>query len=1021
MRKLRFLVLLMTLLIVGVMTPNLEAHAETADKLIVHYHRFDPNYAPWKLWLWQTAPVDGNGADYAFNGTDEFGVYMELDLAGSALEGATESGVIVKTSTWEKDVAIDRFINLTNPDINGEVHVYLVSGDATIYYDDAGIDISNRVLQVDFQTTSRITFSASKDVLESDVQVLADGTPVSIDTFSMSGGAGTIELTNEADLGKTYTLVVDFGDTGVDPKEYTIGFAGLYASDAFNDQYAYDGDLGAMYSETSTTFKLWAPLSSAVSLNLYDYGHQADETDYYGQAGTDTPYAEYDLVKEDKGVWTVTVDGDLHGVYYTYNVTNGSATNEASDPYAVSAGVNGRRSMVVDFDRLDPEGWVEGYRPDTIETYNDSVITEIHVRDYTTHESWNGTDAYRGKFLGLVESGTTYGGYTTGFDHIVELGVTHVQLLPVFDYGAAVDETRLLDPTYTGVADTIFNWGYMPENYNVVEGSYSTDPYDGSVRVTEYKELVQAFSDEDIRIVMDVVYNHHGKSADSNFDLIVPGYYFRLNENGSFSNGSGTGNETASEHYMMRKFMVDSVTFWAEEYNISGFRFDLMKLHDVDTMNAIVDALHEIDPTILVYGEPWTGGTSPLPEEDSAYNGTLDEMPGVAVFNDDTRDGIKGSVFDAETPGFIQGVSSFEFDERIKLGIVGGVAHKNIAVAALPKGAWALNPNQTVNYATAHDNNVLYDKIMLSTDDVSYAEVQHMVEQAGAILLTSNGIPFLHGGIEILRSKECTIVGGVAQGECEGGYDHNSYRSPDETNQINWQWKVDNIEVFNYYKGLIEIRKAVPNFSYDSLEEMNQKMYFFPDSSGMVSYIIYDAESPWEYTLVAHNNAVVERPLDLQGMEWNLVVNSEFAGLETLDIVSGTYTLAPNESVVMYIPNANVAFLPDVFATVLDGIEDVDYSSENPFDEEAITQSFKDELGDDITVTFDNPIDYAVTDIYKVTVTVTDSFGNTQNQILDISVIGTSSSSNLLVIIGSIVGGIIAIGAAVLFFFRKSA
>jgi pullulanase len=1019
MKKVRIIFILIVGFLLTFTASSLTAHAESATTLVAHYHRFDPNYSPWNLWLWQSKPVNGDGSAFNFTGEDEFGKVLELDLTGTTLEGATEVGFIVRTSSWDKDVAIDRFIDMTNPNIDGEVHVYIVSGDTNVYYSSDGIDISNRALSVDFDTISSVEFTASKDVTIDDVTLLANGNPVSISNFVMFNGEGSFDLDTPADLGLSYTLVIDFNDSGEDPKEYAVGFGGLYSSEAFNAQYAYDGELGAIYTEDSTTFRLWAPLSANVELNLYEYGHTLDQTDYDGQSGTDTPYDTISLTAMDKGVWETTVTGDLHGVYYTYNVTNGSVTHEVSDPYAYSTGVNGVRGMVVNFDLLNPEDWVYGYRPDTIESYNDSIITEVHVRDYTTHESWNGDDTLRGTFLGLAQSGTTYGGVTTGFDHIVELGVTHVQLLPVFDYGAAVDETRLLDPSYEGVKDTIFNWGYMPENFNSVEGSYSTNPYDGSVRISEYKELIQAFSDEDIRVVMDVVYNHVGKSADSNFDLIVPGYYFRMTDSGSFSNGSGTGNETASEHYMMSKFMVDSVTFWAEEYNISGFRFDLMKLHDVDTMNAIVDSLHAIDPTILVYGEPWTDGTSPLPESEAAYNSTLDEMPGVAVFNDDTRDGIKGSVFNAEEQGFIQGVSSFEYDERIKLGIVGGVEHNGLAVASLPKGAWAITPNQTVNYVTAHDNNVLFDKIQLSTDGITYEQMQDMQKQANAIVLTSNGIPFLHGGVEIMRTKPCTVIGGEAQGECEGGFDHNSYRSPDQTNQIDWQWKVDNLDVFEYYKGLIEIRRAVDVFSYDTEEELNQHLFFLPDNSGMVSYMVYDETSPWQYTLVAYNNAVVERTLDLQGQTWNLIVNKDEAGLETLEEVSGTYVMAPNETVVMYVANPDVAFVPDIFSQVGEPLDGTEYSSDSPIDLEKIKADVEALLPDTYDVEVVADINYDVPGNYKVTVRVTDASDSVSTSIIDVTILEGSSSSSIGLLIGGIVAGLALIGSAVLFLFRK--
>ncbi len=901
MRKIKLFLILFLSLIIGFTSIYSNVHAIDTTKLFIHYHRFDGNYTPWKLWLWSYEPIAGDGKDYLFNGEDSFGKYYEVDLIDSSFKDSTSIGIIVKTSSWDKDVAIDRFIDLTNPNTNGEVHAYIVSGDSKIYYDNSAVDVSNRADSVNFITTSTIEFKTSKTVTENLITLYTDDTEVAIENFVMNGLIGTFDIIGGADLGKSYTLKIDFEDDGYEPKIYTVGFGGLYASDDFNDVYAYSGNLGAIYSNSSTTFKLWAPISESVTLNLYEFGHRENQVDYNSIPGTNTPYETHPLTYTSKGVWEVTIIGDLHGVYYTFSVTNGTVTNEVSDPYAFSAGINGKRSMVVDFERLNPEGWDDLVIPDTIESYNDSIIYELHIRDFTTHPTWNGTEEYRGKFLGLAEKGTSYNGVTTGLDHIIELGVTHVQLLPVFDFGAAVDETKLLDPNYSGIKDTVFNWGYMPENFNVVEGSYSTNPYDGSVRVTEYKQLIKAFNENNIRVVMDVVYNHTGKSADSNFDLIVPGYYYRMTDSGSFSNGSGTGNETASENYMMRKFMIDSVVFWATEYNIRGFRFDLMKLHDVDTMNAITTALHAIDDTILVYGEPWTGGTSQLPEELSAYNATLDQMPGVAVFNDDTRDGIKGSVWTTTDIGFVQGNSNV--DERIKLGIVGAVHQTNINLGALPKGAWAPNPNQTVNYVTAHDNNTLFDKIMLSTDNLSWDTIKDMQKQANAIVLTSQGIPFLYGGVEMMHSKSCTIVGGIPQGECDAtlSYDHNSYRSPDSTNQIDWSLKADNMDVFNYYKGLIELRKSINVFSYDSKEEINNKMYFFPDDRGVVSYIIYDNESPWEYTYVIHNNSVVQRNMDLQGMEWNLVVDKDTAGTETIKILTGdTVTVLPNETLVMY-------------------------------------------------------------------------------------------------------------------------
>ena len=1025
MRKIRLFLLLFMSIIIGIASINTNVHASTTTKLVGHYHRFVNAYTPWFLHLWPYSPNDLPGSNHHFDDDDAFGKFYEMELTGTSFEGSTQIGVIVRDSNWGKDVAIDRYIDCTNPNGNGEVHAYLVSGDPTIYYDDSAVDVSNRALSVDFITTSSIEFEASKTVTVDQVTLYADGNEVTIENFSMLGLIGTFDVVGGADLGKTYTLEIDFEDTGYDPKVYSVGFGGLYSSDDFNDIYAYDGSLGAIYSEESTTFMLWAPISESISLNLYEVGHTATETDYDGLVGTNTPYATHDLEYTTKGVWEVTIDGDLHGVYYTYDVTNGTTTHEVSDPYAFSSGINGRRSMVVDFERLNPDNWDDTLIPDTIESYNDSIIYEIHIRDYTTHPTWNGTEAYRGKFLGLAETGTSYNGVTTGLDHIIELGVTHVQLLPVFDYGAAVDETRIHEESYSGIKDTVFNWGYMPENFNVVEGSYSTDPYDGSLRINEYKQLIQAFHENNIRVIMDVVYNHTGRSADSNFDLIVPGYYYRMTESGSFSNGSGTGNETASENYMMSKYIVDSVKFWAEEFNVTGFRFDLMKLHDVETMNAIADTLHEIDETILVYGEPWTGRASPLPTEEAAYFENLAEMPGVAVFSDVTRDGIKGSVWNETDTGFLQGNSTM--DETVKLGIVGGIAHPEVYRSMYTIGDdkyYATTPNQTINYVTAHDNNTLFDKLMLSTEEVTYDQIQDMQKQANAIVLTSNGIPFLHGGVELMRSKPCTVIGGIAQGECDSSktYDHNSYRSPDSTNQIDWGRKADNIEIFNYYKGLIELRKSINVFSYTTSEEINSKITFFPDANGVISYLIYDDNSPWEYTYIIHNNATSARNIDLRGIEWNLVVNKDFAGTDTIEVLSGDIvSIQKNETLVMYTLAPGEIFIPNVIDDIIVSLEDSILTDDLDANLAKVKTILEETITTTFTVTMDTSlVDYSVAGTYPVVIIVTDDFGNSYPIAYNVIVEEPSINANLIIIIGSVIAGIALIGTSLFFFLKKN-
>lgn len=900
-----FILLMMISLVIGIQFFTVKAN--TATTLVVHYYRFDGNYTDWNLWLWQFAPEDLGGQAYQFDGEDSFGKVKTQVLAGTSLEGATSIGIIVRKGEWvEKDVDKNLYIDMTNPNAQGEVHAYLVQNNPVIYYDLSEADISHKILSASFMDDDTIGFSVTKAITADKLSVLEDDVPISTSGFTFSGSNGTINIGVDVDLTKKYTLVIDFGDA--EPATSNIGFDGFYTSEAFNEGYGFEGELGAIYTKTQTTFRLWAPISDAVSLNLYEKGHTASQLDYEGVAGVNLPLITYTMTYTTKGVWEVIVNGDMEGKYYTFSVTNGLFTNEVVDPYAYSTGINGKRGMVVDFSKANPTGWEETTRPDTMNHYTDAIIYELHVRDFTSHESWNGTESYRGKFLGLTEKGTTYKDVKTGLDHILELGVTHVQFVPIFDHGI-IDETRLKDPTYYGIHNGIFNWGYMPENFNALEGSYATNPYDGYNRISEFKTMVQTFHQNDVRVIMDVVYNHTGRSADSNFDLILPGYYFRMNSNGSFSNGSGTGNETASERYMFRKFMVDSLLFYAREYRLDGFRFDLMKLHDVETMNQIVDALHEIDPTIMVFGEPWTGGTSPLPQSESAYNATLNRMPGVAVFNDDTRDGIKGSVFNAGDKGFVQG--NDYADSRVLLGVTGGTAQQNLSSASLPKGPWAINPTQAINYVTAHDNNTLHDKLVLSTFE-SIDRIIRMQRQANAIILTSQGVPFLHAGVEILRTKPCVpSTSENVENTCDSNdrFDHNSYKSPDETNQVNWQLKVDHIETFNYYKSLIALRRSKDVFRLPTSQAVSNHLFIVPTKQfGIVSYFLHDDNDAWKTIYVIHNNGSKERSLRLQPGNWNVIATTnDFGaqttdGFETLYTLNGgeTITLNPNDTLIMY-------------------------------------------------------------------------------------------------------------------------
>jgi pullulanase len=829
---------------------------DIADTLIIHYYRYDGDYTNWNAYLWnEKGASDVAAGEHFFENTDNWGSYVAVDLNDTNnLDDATEVGIIIKLGTdWNvREFSYDRFIDLENAEVNNnhEIHAYLVQDDENIGITQTDLDNfkpdkRNRVLNAAFDESLNINVSLTSDALS--YKVYESG--VEMVSAIPNDTSFNVPMTG-VDINKSYTIEVAFSDV---TRTLSISKENIYDTEAFISAYTYTGELGAIYSKNSTTFRLWAPLSESVEVNIYENNHSNYDNEGNYSATPDVALQTESMTRIENGAWEVVLNGDFASKYYTFNVTNDGATNEVVDPYAYSTGVNGQRGMIVDFDATDPINWVEDYRPNTILNMTDYTVYELHVRDLTTHETWEGNDDYRGKFLGLSESNTTYTEgdttVTTGLDHIKELGVNAVQLLPIFDFGV-VDETRIDDPAYDA-----FNWGYMPLHFNTLEGSYSTNPYNGNTRITEFKTAVQAFHDEDIRVIMDVVYNHTGLSGDSNFNLILPGYYHRMTSTGSFSNGSGTGNETASERSMMRKFMVDSVTFLATEYNLSGFRFDLMALHDVDTMNAIRAAVDEIDPTIVLYGEPWIGGTSPLADEDAAGKSNIINLDDVGAFSDTTRNGIKGSVFEASEGGWLQSQDSTDmsaFKDMVNYGITGGLDWDGVDV-----DAWHQDPEKIINYVTAHDNHTLYDKFKLS--GLSRTIIPYAQQEANAIILTSQGIPFLHAGVEFLRTKN---------------NDHNSYESGDEVNQLDWSRKIDYLETFNYYKGMIELRSIYENFRMAEAEDIRENLSFYDTDDYTIAYKITGDRAD---VIVIH---VAEHPNGFSGIN---------VGDETYHILSNHY------------------------------------------------------------------------------------------------------------------------------------
>jgi pullulanase len=538
-----------------------------------------------------------------------------------------------------------------------------------------------------------------------------------------------------------------------------------FTSEDFARRQTPDEALGAFWEPQKTVFRFWAPEAVSVTLRLYQ--------------GWEPAFAptDYGLAKGAHGVWQVEVPGDLSGLYYTY-VTNyeGRGKMEGVDPYARAVGPQGQRGYLFDPRSTDPEGWGDD-RPPALDHIVDSILYELHVRDASSLPS-SGIQ-HRGKFLGLTEEGTRGpGGHPTGLDHIASLGVTHVHLLPVFDFDGVDD----LDPEPED-----YNWGYNPRNFNALKPAYSTDPRRPDTALREFKMLVQAFHRRGIRVVLDMVYNHTYATVDSHLNRAYPFYYYRM-YGPHFSNGSGCGNELATERPMVRRYILDSLKYWKEEFHLDGFRFDLMGLYDLDTMNEVARTFRDPDPTFLLYGEGWTGGLSTLPDDRKAIKANAGRVPGIAFFSDENRDTLKGHVFEVERKGFVNGGSGQEWG--VKFAAAGCTAHP-----ALGRGTWATGPAQVINYVAAHDNHTLFDKLAHTNPHHSEADRIAMAKLAHGAVFLSQGIPFLHAGEEFLRTKK-----GV----------ENSYNSPDAINGLDWEAAGRHQDVVGYLRGLIALRKARP-------------------------------------------------------------------------------------------------------------------------------------------------------------------------------------------------------------------
>ncbi len=812
---------------------------------LTFYWSYSGSYENCDMWIW-FPNQDGKG--YVFHEC-EYGGKVVINVP----EGIEEVGFIVRRdcsdpggTSWgsaTKDYDQDRFAKIEGR----ETVVYLQSGDPNQYSSKDGgqtLDMAKKLTMVTMVDSNKIQYRVNPMTTITDlsqIKLYKDGEElpiVSLSTLGTQTNTGVIEIEGILDLAGSYRVAIEgFGEKAVLPID-------IFDSDYFAENYHYDGtDLGAVVTGDETTFKVWAPTASKVVLNLFEAGDGGGA------------YKSVDMVLGEKGVWAHT-ESCGHGTYYTYTVTTAVGTQEAVDPYAKAAGVNGNRGMVVDLSQTDPEGWAEDSLEDPIQHYSEAVIWEVHVRDFSNKIA---SSAYKGKYLAFTETGLVNEyGQSVGVDYLKELGITHVHLLPVYDY-ATVDES---DP------DAAFNWGYDPKNYNVPEGSYSTDPYNGEVRIREYKQMVQALHEAGIGVIMDMVYNHT-YDGNSSFNKIVPYYYYRYTTAGANTSASGCGNDTASERYMFGKFMVESTAYWVEEYHLDGLRFDLMGLHDVQTMQEVEAAVHQKNPNAILYGEGWTMGAT-IDGSAQANQGNIskiqptgDAIGAVAVFNDVIRDGLKGNVFEKEARGYISGAANTATTADIIFSLKGG--------QGIGQG-WAVNDAMVINYMSAHDNNTLWDKLLLSNPDNTDDQRNRMNNLGAGIIMISKGTPFWQAGEEMLRTK---------------GGDENSYKSSDEVNNIDWsvlQEGTREYATMRYYQGLIEMRQhfdifTSPEAVISNVEELG---------SGLLIVTFDDGKGGQALAVINPHNTTL--PYTLSG-QWNLVADATQAGSAVLSTESGSVTV----------------------------------------------------------------------------------------------------------------------------------
>jgi pullulanase len=822
--------------------------------LVVHYHRFDNDYPTWNAFTFIQG-VEGFATD--FTEDDAFG---KVAIVGSANTGP-QRGFIIRKGEWiAKDTPDDRFVEMP---ASGLAEVWVVSGLKAFYTDPSGIDLSSSAQIAFMDSANQIKLSYNvppTDLTASKLSVSVAGVAQTISALSQSGKLVTLTLASPLRPEDASKPVILTGQGVRSP--LTVYLRGVLADDAYTTS---ERDLGASYTPAQTTFKVWSPVSNAVSVLLYNT--PADTV----------PVQTLALTRTDKGVWSGAAGGNLAGKFYLLQVENYGVVKTTGDPYGKGASnyfetqpLNSKMSAVVDLASTNPAGWKRnewddngadqygaattnaerGGRRPVLRCQTDANVYEVHIRDFTVSSS-SGVDAgKRGKYLGMVQNGTKVPGtnLATGLDHLKALGVNTVQLMPAFDYGNQTEGA--------------YNWGYDPVFYNAPEAQYSSQPNDPAATVREFKMMVKGLQDNGLNVIMDVVYNHTKYFGErSPFDMLVPFYYYRTDDDGNHINDSGVGNTFAAERPMARAFIIDSLRYWAREYHIQGFRFDLLGTMKPADVKAVMSELRLGNPNLVLYGEPWTGG-GPVYFDKGAQKGL-----NVGVFNDNFRNGIIGGVFEIGTQGFIQG--AFNLAPAVQKGLNGSI------------GDFTQEPGESVNYATSHDNFVLWDRLSLgasaSKDEATRKGMQKL---AAALVQTAQGLPFMVGGEELARTKKG---------------DGNSYNSPDEINQFDWTRLAQFADVNAYYSNIIKLRRAHPAFRYSKRADIEASYtpLSLNGAQGLIGFVLDGkrAGDDWNKTLVIFNAAETDQVLTLPAGTWSVMVKGDTFGRVPLETVSGSYTV----------------------------------------------------------------------------------------------------------------------------------